>query len=81
MLARLAGIREHGFEEEPDSLQPGITDLAFPIWSRDGRVVAALTVPYVATSYSRRPITEVREAAASAAAAISAAIRGDAGGD
>ncbi|WEK48727.1 MAG: IclR family transcriptional regulator [Candidatus Kaistia colombiensis] len=78
MLGRLVGIREHGFEEEPDSLQPGITDLACPILSRDGRVVAALTVPYVATSYSRRPIIEVREAAVSAAAAISAAIRGDA---
>jgi len=77
MLRRLAIIREQGFEEEPDSLQPGITDLAFPIWSRDGRVVAALTVPYVATSYSRRPIGEVREAAQAAAAAVNAAIRGE----
>ncbi|WP_336799707.1 IclR family transcriptional regulator [Kaistia sp. MMO-174] len=75
----LATIRERGFEEEADSLQPGVTDLAFPILSRDGRVVAALTVPYVTTSYSRRPIADVRAAAGNAAAAINAAIRGEGG--
>lgn len=76
---RLAAVRERGFEEEADSLQPGITDLAFPILSRDGRVVAALTVPYVATSYSSRPIADVRTAAQQAAAAINTAIRGEGG--
>jgi len=77
MSARLAAIRARGFEEEPDGIQPGITDLAFPIRAREGRVVAALTVPYVATSYSRRPIVDVRQAAQDAAATINAAIRGE----
>jgi DNA-binding IclR family transcriptional regulator len=76
MLARLAAIRARGFEEEPDGVQPGITDLVFPIRVREGRVVAALTVPYVATSYSRRPIVDVRAAAKQAATDISAAIAG-----
>ncbi|WP_018181166.1 IclR family transcriptional regulator [Kaistia granuli] len=76
MPARLAVLREQGYEEEADGLQPGITDLVFPIFSRDGRVVAALTVPYVATSYSRRPIADVRVAANKAATDISAAIAG-----
>ncbi|ODT09627.1 MAG: hypothetical protein ABS35_42780 [Kaistia sp. SCN 65-12] len=77
MAASFAAIRERGFEEEKDALQPGVTDLAFPIRSRDGRVVAALTVPYVATSYSRRPIADVLAAAQEAAAAINAAIHGE----
>ncbi|WP_201402500.1 IclR family transcriptional regulator [Kaistia sp. 32K] len=77
MPGRLAAIRERGFEEEPDSLQPGITDLVFPILSRDGRIVAALTIPYVATSYSRRPIADVLAAAQDAARAINAVIGGE----
>ncbi|GAA2242670.1 helix-turn-helix domain-containing protein [Herbiconiux moechotypicola] len=48
-------IRELGYLERPDVRQPSITDLVFPVLGRegpDGPALAALTVPYVATSYS-----------------------------
>ncbi|MFE0017324.1 IclR family transcriptional regulator [Mesorhizobium sp. NPDC059054] len=68
--ATLGIIRERGFEEQPDGLQPGITDLAFPILGRYGDSVAALTVPYVATTYSSLDQATVRRHAASAAREI-----------
>ncbi|WP_210285125.1 IclR family transcriptional regulator [Mesorhizobium neociceri] len=64
--ATLAATRHKGFEEVADGMQPGITDLAFPILGPHGDSVAVLTVPYVATSYSTRDLVTVRQHAASA---------------
>lgn len=36
----------------PDALQPGITDVVAPIRDARGTAIAALTVPYVATTFS-----------------------------
>jgi hypothetical protein len=55
--------------ERPDPLQPGITDVVVRV---DGPTPAALTVPYVATTFSGTPIGEVRAAAIATATAISA---------
>ena len=60
--------------ERPDAMQPGITDLVVAI---DGSVRAALTVPYVATTFSGIPIDTVREAARAAAAEISRRVNGE----
>lgn len=68
--ASLAAIHQKGFEEVPDGIQPGITDLAFPIIGRYGDSVAVLTVPYVATTYSTLDQVTVRRHAASAAREI-----------
>lgn len=68
--AALAVIRERGYEEQPDGLHPGITDLAFPIIGRYADSVAVLTVPYVATTYSALDQATVRKHAASAASEI-----------
>lgn len=68
----LAGIRDVGYEEVPDGLQPGVTDLAFPVMGPYGDAVAALTVPYVATTYSMLDLATVRRHAAQAAAEIGA---------
>ncbi len=46
-----------------DPVQPGITDLVVAVPGSDGRARAALTVPYVATSFSSIPVDEVLAAA------------------
>jgi DNA-binding IclR family transcriptional regulator len=70
----LAGIRDRGHLERADALQPSITDVVFPILGASGAAVAALTVPYVATSFSAVSAERVREAAGRAAAEISASL-------
>lgn len=47
-----------GFLRQDDAVQPGITDLVVPITGA-GAVVAALTVPYVATTFSERDVETV----------------------
>ena len=54
----------------PDPLQPGITDVVVAIRAADGGVRAALTVPYVATSFSGIPLDEVASAASATARLI-----------
>ncbi len=70
----LRRIRDDGFVERPDPLQPSITDVVFPVLSPNGTALAALTVPYVATSYSSVPAERVRELAHAAVARISASL-------
>ena len=59
----------------PDALQPGITDVAVPVFDDSG-VIAALTVPYVATTFSTVPAADVIAAAERTAAAISRTLQG-----
>jgi len=66
----LDGIRAAGFVRRDDSLQPGITDIVFPVLGRDGHALAALTVPYVNTSFSASGAQRVEDAARAAAAEI-----------
>lgn len=58
-----------------DALQPGITDVVVPIRS-GGRTVAALTVPYVATTFSAVDAGAVRAAAEETARGISRRLEG-----
>ena len=69
-----ARIRADGHLERSDSLQPSITDLVFPVLNRQRVALAALTVPYVATSFSTVPADRVRELTSRAAAAIGASL-------
>lgn len=66
----LARIRATGHEEVADGVQAGVTDLAFPVIGPFGEAVAALTVPYVATTYSMLDLATVRGHAAKTAAEI-----------
>ena len=75
LLARFAGIKERGYEETPDGVHAGVTDLAVPVLD-GGRAVAVLTVPYVSTSYSELPLDRVVALASTAARDISVALRG-----
>ncbi|WP_440708467.1 IclR family transcriptional regulator [Herbiconiux sp. YIM B11900] len=63
----LRQILRDGYLERSDARQPGITDVVFPILRGDGSAVAALTVPYVATSFSATtPEVVVQRAGAAA---------------
>jgi DNA-binding IclR family transcriptional regulator len=72
-VARLA---VDGALRRDDPQQPGITDLVLPVRDARGFVRAALTVPYVSTSFSTVSADTVFEAASLAAQAISERIRG-----
>lgn len=64
----LETIRQSGGFVRPDSAQPGITDVVVPVMRSNGReAIAALTVPYVSTSYSRYTVEVVQAMAALAA--------------
>ncbi|QYH36989.1 IclR family transcriptional regulator [Salinibacterium sp. M195] len=60
-----------------DTLQPGITDVVAAVRSAAG-TVAALTVPYVATTFSQIDAERVLQLAANAAKEISVVLRGEA---
>ena len=72
--ARVDRIRVRGFERADDSLQPGITDIVFPIFGRTQTAVAALTVPYVATSFSAARTQAVEDRVRATAEKISGAL-------
>ena len=74
--ARLAEIRRNGYAERSDQLYPGVIDMAFPILRKDGSALAALTVPYVATSYSPFRGEFVRDELANTARSISSLLSG-----
>lgn len=74
LLARLPKVRERGFEETADGLHAGVTDLAFPVLA-DRHAQAALTIPYVSTSYSEVSLTEVQRLGLDASRRIGAALR------
>jgi DNA-binding IclR family transcriptional regulator len=60
----------------PDPEQPAITDVVVPIRDAAGATVAALTVPYVGTSYSAHPLDAVLAAAQATGSEISARLQG-----
>jgi DNA-binding IclR family transcriptional regulator len=71
---RLAQVRKRGFEIQPSFRTAGVTDIGFPIFAFDGRVVAALTVPYLTLIDDSAPasLEETRELLGAAARRISA---------
>ncbi|MDQ0895100.1 IclR family transcriptional regulator [Agromyces ramosus] len=70
-----------GYLTRPDRLQAGITDVVVAITGRRGETVAALTVPYIGTSYSAVGLDDVVAAARTTAAEISARLGGGIGRD
>lgn len=65
-----------GYLTRADRLQAGITDVAVAIGGRTGETIAALTVPYIGTSYSSVGLDEVVAGARAAATTISARLGG-----
>src|SRR4051812_31289806 len=54
---RLKRVRRQGYELRPSVVGAGITDISYPIHAREGKVVAALTVPYLAVPNQPRKMT------------------------
>lgn len=72
----LTGGAEQGYLRQDDALQPGITDLVVPVIDLDGRTAAALTVPYIATTYSAESVDAVLARVRSTGRVISARLQG-----
>ena len=68
-----------GYLTRPDRLQAGVTDVVVAITGRMRETVAALTVPYIGTSYSTVGLDEVVTAARATGAEISARLGGRVG--
>ena len=47
VLATLDKVRKRGFETHPSPITAGVTDISYPIRGFDGKVMAALTIPYL----------------------------------
>jgi len=45
--ATLEKVRKRGYEIHPSPITAGVTDISYPIRGFDGRVMAALTIPYL----------------------------------
>jgi DNA-binding IclR family transcriptional regulator len=71
--AALEKIRKRGFEIQRSPMTAGVTDMSYPIRGFDGRVVAALTVPYLHALDGSLPTTveQTRELLEKAARRIS----------
>ena len=78
MRADEAAQLADGYLTRTDRMQAGITDVVAAVTGPTGGTVAALTVPYIGTSYSAVGLDEVVAAARSTAAIISARLGGGA---
>ena len=47
LLKNLERIRKQGYQVRPSPITAGVTDVSYPVRGFDGKVVAALTVPYL----------------------------------
>jgi DNA-binding IclR family transcriptional regulator len=47
LTKRLAVIRREGFDSRKSPITHGVTDISFPVFGFDGRIVAALTIPFL----------------------------------
>lgn len=71
----LSGASSGAFLRQADSLQPGIIDLVVPVLSQE-LVIAAITVPYIATSYSEPTVDEVALRVIAAGEQVSSRLQG-----
>jgi DNA-binding IclR family transcriptional regulator len=65
---RLEVVRLQGYEMQPSARTVGVTDVSFPVFGFDGRVTAALTIPYL-TRIDTSPMVGLEEARTLLAAA------------
>jgi DNA-binding IclR family transcriptional regulator len=47
LAAVLERVRKRGYELHPSPITAGVTDISYPIRGFDGKVMAALTIPYL----------------------------------
>lgn len=79
----LAAIRARGFERRPSAMTYGVIDISYPVFGFDGRLAAALTIPFLERIDGSQPVAidASQEHLAAAARTISAGLgwygRGD----
>ena len=73
---RLSEVRRRGYEMQTSARTAGVTDVGFPVFGFDGRVAAALTVPYLTLLDASAPATlnQTRDLLRRAAQKISAGL-------
>jgi DNA-binding IclR family transcriptional regulator len=74
----LLGRTSEGLVRVADATRPGITDVVVPVTDVEGAVLAAITVPYVATEFSGMGIEQVEAALRTAGERVSSRVRGTA---
>lgn len=47
LAERLAAVRKRGFDSRKSPVTYGVTDISFPVFGFDGRIMAALTIPFL----------------------------------
>jgi DNA-binding IclR family transcriptional regulator len=72
----LAGIRERGHERRASPMTHGVEDVSYPVFGFDGRLIAALTIPFLERTDGSQPVAidDSRAMLAEAAGAISAGL-------
>lgn len=73
---RLAEVRKRGYELQASARTAGVTDVSYPVFGFDGRLVAALTVPYLTLIDRTAPasLDKTRELLRATAAKLSAGL-------
>jgi DNA-binding IclR family transcriptional regulator len=76
LLKTLARIRKQGFQVRASPITAGVTDISYPLRGIDGKVLAALTVPYLHVLDDSLPTTveQTRRLVEDAARRISRAL-------
>jgi DNA-binding IclR family transcriptional regulator len=76
LLKSLAQIRKQGFQVRASPITAGVTDISYPVRGLDGKVLAALTVPYLHVLDKSLPTTieQTRRLVEDAARRISRAL-------
>lgn len=71
--ALLEKVKKRGYEQHPSPITAGVTDISYPIRGFDGKVMAALTIPYLHVFDNSLPTTvdETRRLVEDAARRIS----------
>lgn len=74
----IARIRKRGYEVQRSTITAGVTDISYPVYGFDGRIAAALTIPYLHVLDDSLPTTveQTRKLLEEAARRISVAIGG-----
>lgn len=73
LKTELTRIKRQGWAQDKGESAPSIEAFAAPVFARDGRMVAALSIPFLAGTSAAR-MEEIRAAAVDAARAMSAAM-------
>jgi len=57
LLSQLATVRKRGYDSRKSPITYGVTDISFPILGFDGKIAAALTIPFLALIDGSQKVT------------------------